>query len=333
MPSSPEVDALQAALKAPFAPEEVEWKPQAVSGGRALAIAYVDARVIMNRLDLVAGVAGWQDEYEFLPDGSALCRLSIRVGGEWVVKMDVGGPSDQPDAGDKRKSALSDALKRAAVKWGVGRYLYKLPAQWVDFDPQKKRLLKTPSLPPWALPAGSGGCPGEPPRAAAPRRVAEGPPAADAGTGLRASAAGASKLPADGAELALRVNDFEAKMTARGLCRPGQLAQHLVRLGLAQGYPSNLARYAGPQIAWAVEEVKKFKAQARAARADADWAPDLEKLGEQMGRAGWSWARCQEYLTGSALGQPEKGAMAGLSRPQYDALLAALAAPAAAAPA
>ncbi len=56
------VDALTQALAEPFEPPEVRFKPQVVSGNRAMAIAYVDARVIQDRLDEVLGVAGWQDE-------------------------------------------------------------------------------------------------------------------------------------------------------------------------------------------------------------------------------------------------------------------------------
>src|SRR5579884_1874600 len=152
VPTSPSVEELTEALAAPFDPREVRFKPAVVNGNRALALAYVDARVIQDRLDDVLGVAGWQDEYECLPDGSVVCRLRLRLGDEWITKMDVGGPSEQPDEGDRRKAAFSDALKRAAVKFGVGRYLYRLPSQWVDYDPQKRRFLKMPVLPPFALP-------------------------------------------------------------------------------------------------------------------------------------------------------------------------------------
>lgn len=143
------------ALLGEFFPAEViEWKPQSVSGSRALAIAYIDARAVMDRLDEVMGPGNWADDYVILEDGSALCKLSLRLGGEWITKHDVGSESDQPDAGDRRKASVSDALKRAAVKWGVGRYLYRLPAQWVDWDPQKKRFAKQPQLPAQFLPRG-----------------------------------------------------------------------------------------------------------------------------------------------------------------------------------
>ena len=63
-----------------------------------------------------------------------------------VTKRDVG-------IGDDLKAAYSDALKRAAVKFYVARYLYYLPKQYVDFDGQKNRLEETPQLPRWAIPS------------------------------------------------------------------------------------------------------------------------------------------------------------------------------------
>ena len=54
--------------------------------------------------------------------------------------MDVGAPSEQPDGGDRLKAAFSDALKRAAVKFGIGRYLYRLPQQWVRLRPGEEAV-------------------------------------------------------------------------------------------------------------------------------------------------------------------------------------------------
>jgi hypothetical protein len=140
-------DDIAEALSAPFPTEAIKFRPGATAGNRALALPYVDARAIMDRLDDVLGVSGWQDEYTFLEDGSALCRLTLFIEQQWISKMDIGGQSEQPDEGDRRKAACSDALKRAAVKFGVGRYLYRLPQQWCDYDPQKKRFTHTPALP------------------------------------------------------------------------------------------------------------------------------------------------------------------------------------------
>jgi hypothetical protein len=52
-----------------------------------------------DRLDDVLGVDGWKNDYQCLPDGSVVCRLRCRIGGEWLTKVDVGGPSEQPDGG------------------------------------------------------------------------------------------------------------------------------------------------------------------------------------------------------------------------------------------
>jgi hypothetical protein len=71
----------------------------------------------------------------------------VRINGEWITRADVGSISDQPDAGDQLKAAYSDALKRAAVAFGIGRYLYRLPSQWVDYDPVKKQIASVPQLP------------------------------------------------------------------------------------------------------------------------------------------------------------------------------------------
>lgn len=119
-------------LTAPFRPDSIHWRAQTVNGkgDAALALAYMDARDVMARLDEVVGAANWQDRYEETPKGRILCTLSIRIDGEWIAKSDGAGETDVE--GDK--GALSDALKRAAVKWGIGRYLYDMPASWVPCE-------------------------------------------------------------------------------------------------------------------------------------------------------------------------------------------------------
>ena len=143
-------------LAAPFSATEIRWKPQCVKGNRALAIAYLDARLVEDRLDAVFGPGGWQDSYAVLSSGDVVCTLRVRIDGEWVEKSDVGGQSEQPDEGDRVKAAFSDALKRAAVKLGVGRYLYRLGGQWVDYDEKARQFKQTPMLPEWATPKANG---------------------------------------------------------------------------------------------------------------------------------------------------------------------------------
>ena len=152
MPRDPQVQALTIALAVPFEPREVKFKPQMVKNNRCLAMAYIDARLIQDRLDAVVGVENWEDAYKILADGSVMCRLRVKLGDRWITKTDVGSPSEQPDGGDRLKAAFSDALKRAAVKFGIGRYLYRLPAQWVDYDPVKKQIVQPPQMPAFAVP-------------------------------------------------------------------------------------------------------------------------------------------------------------------------------------
>ena len=150
---------IQQALSAPFAPDKIGWKAQSVKNNRALAVAYCDARDVMDRLDEAVGVENWEDSYDIAADGSVVCQLRVKIGESWVVKSDVGSQSEQPDSGDRLKAAFSDALKRAAVKFGIGRYLYSLPAIWCDYDPARKQLVGTPQLPAWALPGKSAPVP------------------------------------------------------------------------------------------------------------------------------------------------------------------------------
>jgi hypothetical protein len=218
-----DIAAVLSALTAPFTKDEIKFRPGAISGNRALALPYVDARVIMDRLDAVLGAANWSDDYQFLEGGSVLCRLSIRLGDEWVCKADVGGQSEQPDDGDRHKAAVSDALKRAAVKFGIGRYLYRLPQQWTDWDPAKKKWARQPALP--ATPVRSPA----PQSPATPN--ANGKPAAAPPTAPTATA------PTTTAELAARLYVFGERLVVAGLCqRAGELVDFVRgQLGVADG--------------------------------------------------------------------------------------------------
>lgn len=116
-------------LHAPFPPNEIEWRVGSTNQDKTsgLALAYLTARHVMERLDEVCGAENWQDRYEF-HGKRTVCYLSIRIGDEWVTKADGAGDSDV----EAEKGAISDALKRAAVKWGIGRYLYSLGSTWVQ---------------------------------------------------------------------------------------------------------------------------------------------------------------------------------------------------------
>lgn len=167
-------------LAEPFRAEEINWKPQTITrdGNRALAVAYIDARDVAERLDQVVGQDRWQVDHKDI-GGETLTGIGILTDHGWVWKYDMGMVAQ--DGGEEGKAkaakgALSDGLKRAAVLWGIGRYLYRLPKTWVGYDSKTKRLTETPALPKWALPAGAAQKPPAPtqpePEAAAEEKPA-----------------------------------------------------------------------------------------------------------------------------------------------------------------
>ncbi|RTG98876.1 DNA repair protein Rad52 [Thermus scotoductus] len=147
------MDEVWQKLSEPFPPGEVQWRIEALSRDkkRALVVPYVDARTVLDRLDRVVGPEGWQDAYEVLADAERAVRDERGEGRERLVEVKcrltvLGVTKEDVGEGDSLKAAFSDALKRAAVKFGVGRYLYRLEKQWVDYDPEKGRFTP-PKLP------------------------------------------------------------------------------------------------------------------------------------------------------------------------------------------
>lgn len=109
-----------AKLAAKFPADQIKYR----QGGGGQKLPYITARRVMNRLDEVVGPANWWDDYQPIED-AVICRLTIQLpDGQFLTKCDVGGNSKTQDASDVEKSGFSDAFKRAAVKFGVGRYLY-----------------------------------------------------------------------------------------------------------------------------------------------------------------------------------------------------------------
>jgi hypothetical protein len=145
-------EELLARLKEPFDPKYVKWRIGATNKEKtkAIALAYIDAREVMKRLDEVCGVTGWQDRYSHANERMVVCEIGIKWENEWIWKSDGAGDTQV----EAEKGSLSDALKRTAVVWGIGRYLYYIPNNWVEIEPSGKsyKFKKTPTLPAWALP-------------------------------------------------------------------------------------------------------------------------------------------------------------------------------------
>lgn len=156
-------------LKIPFEPSEIEWRQQSQGSKNGnpwcMVLAYVSNRAIMNRLDSVCGLGGWQNEYQTGANGGVICGISVKCGDEWVTKYD-GADNTAVEA---VKGGLSGAMKRAGVQWGIGRYLYYLEATFAKTSLQKPQNMngwnkgydkkanlnywwETPTLPNFALP-------------------------------------------------------------------------------------------------------------------------------------------------------------------------------------
>ncbi len=118
-------------LAEPTPESEIKWRQG--PGGRNLA--YVDARYVMDRLDEVCGPENWQCRYDWSDGKRLVCSIGIRVSDavvdveglahiptEWIWKANGAGETDI----EGEKGAFSDAFKRAAVLFGIGRDLYRL---------------------------------------------------------------------------------------------------------------------------------------------------------------------------------------------------------------
>ena len=157
-------------LKKPFDPKDVEWRIQKKSkdGTKGMAMAYIDARAIANRLDEVVArnmIDGWSVDYRPIDMGTVkrqrrgfdteepikgfICAITLYTGGEKYTREDGANLTDF----EAFKGGLSGAFKRAASAWGIGRYLYDLPVTWAPID-NWGNVVRKPNLPLWALPEG-----------------------------------------------------------------------------------------------------------------------------------------------------------------------------------
>lgn len=182
-----------AALQAPFGSDDLEWKVQTCGNGNngiwALVVPYISARAIQARLDQVMGVAGWKNRYEPImkgPDVAGwLCFLALKFDGEWIEKVDGADLTDI----EAVKGGLSNALKRAAVQWGLGRYLYSFEKCWANVHANGKEYGKTKEGAAfrWDPPAVQAAAPAVKEAAKEPAGKAPAPPAATQAPGAPAT--------------------------------------------------------------------------------------------------------------------------------------------------
>ena len=132
---------IQAALRKPFAPEDLEWRLQQAfeEKMRGIAVPYVTNRAIQNRLDEAVGPENWYNDYKPWHGAgkkeAQLCGIAIYFEGRgFITKWDGAEDSDIEPV----KGGLSDSMKRAAVQWGIGRVLYNMDTVWVNIEKRGK---------------------------------------------------------------------------------------------------------------------------------------------------------------------------------------------------
>jgi hypothetical protein len=120
-------------LKAPFPRERLGVKVQTYSKdrSRAMLVLYLQHTDVQDRLEEVD--PAWTTEVlkEERMEDSVYVRLKLTLKG--VSRENVGEGNDP-------KGAYSDALKRCAMLFGVGRYLYDSDTIWVSYDESRDRF-------------------------------------------------------------------------------------------------------------------------------------------------------------------------------------------------
>ncbi len=97
----------------------VKWYQQTNKG---ICVPYIDARQVTQRLNDVLGIDGWSNTFIETTSSGLICELSLIINGVQITKSNVGTKSNIA----AEKGQASDALKRAAVAFGIGAYIYEM---------------------------------------------------------------------------------------------------------------------------------------------------------------------------------------------------------------
>jgi hypothetical protein len=164
LPEKADVKSILAELEVPFSPEQVLWRVTNTTNDkkRGQVVAYADPRAYTDRLNALFSPQGWTRDYrvqtmnnitrikkgENIVTGKVLVTCTVTINGLWSHS---GTGEEWADDDNGMTSADAQAFKRACSCFGLGRYFYDFHAPWVDLD-QHRQPLKTPALPPWAIP-------------------------------------------------------------------------------------------------------------------------------------------------------------------------------------
>jgi hypothetical protein len=186
-------------LSVPFAKEDVAWRAGATSRDkkRAQALPYAEPRVYEDRLNEVCP-GDWSVIFKPWGESRIICELTIHS----VTRSSTG------EFDDGKKNAIAEgtvaeaqAFKRACSKFGLGRYLYEIPIQWVEYDEDKNRLADTPQLPEKFLPKKVAATPPTPAPATQARGVVQGSVVQDKPQAITSSPANTTRSTNSGSTL------------------------------------------------------------------------------------------------------------------------------------
>lgn len=132
--SREEWDEIGRKFREPFDPKDVDFRVQGRANeqtGKGQVVAYIDARAVQDRLDMVVGPGNWSFDWQplVIDKGEVMVAKGIlTIYG--VSKADAGSASNF----EQSLGAASHCFKRAAVHFGIGRYLYNLGAAYVSVE-------------------------------------------------------------------------------------------------------------------------------------------------------------------------------------------------------
>jgi len=115
-------------LTAPIQSNEIEWRvQQQTSTGKLIIVPYINNRCVMQRFDAAFGPTNWTSEFREIGNGF-ICRLTVTIDKKTVYREDGASKTNiEPE-----KGGISDAMKRAAVQFGLGRCLYDYPKVMIE---------------------------------------------------------------------------------------------------------------------------------------------------------------------------------------------------------
>lgn len=140
-PASLRYEEIIKEVTAPLPSHLIEVRPGATTRDKkkAIALAYYDWRIMVNRLNRLVGGRNWYADLHPWGEHKLICTLTI-LG---VPKDSSGeGEADDENGGT---SAEQQAKKRAMAEHGLN-YLYLLPQVWGDYDAEKKRFVNPQAL-------------------------------------------------------------------------------------------------------------------------------------------------------------------------------------------